>query len=1030
MSNSMSDLADNSVRDLLDRWDLAEEPGPSGASLGHSLGGAGGSAPRRSRWDQRGSDAALRHVFARSLGGEDGPLDTLGPSCDAPPGGTSRAGSSRRSAVVDPRPGDQIAGFRLRTELGRGAFARVYLAEQSDLGHRLVALKVSRAEGDEPQMLARLQHTHIMPIHSVHDDPATGLRLMCMPYVGGANLAQVLEATGTPVPSLSEGLSLVDALDAVSRRLSSVPERVDGSGGSYKPRPIGPSPLALSGPREAGGPIARLRSLRHWLSLARPHGPEAESNAEATGSDVNQPARQFLRTADPIRAAVWVVARLAEGLDHAHCRGLLHRDLKPSNVLIAADGTPMLLDFNLSTESQTSDGEEGARALLGGTLPYMAPEHLDAFAGAATTSAGAVDERSDLYALGLILFEMIAGRHAFPEPPPNLPLLAVVRFMNERRQQGAPSLRAACPQVPWSLDALVAKCLDPSPQRRYGRARDLAEDLRRFLDDLPMKFAPEPSLRERYAKWTRRNPRFRAAITIALLSAFLLLALGGIMGLLSRSLDVVTARLKLRMFESGFNQSQFLLNVTSGPIEHLREGIHLASRTIDHGAIGPSGAWSDDFWVWGLSAAEQQQVRERTAELILLEARARTVLANRLGTEADRRVALEWALSWLERAERLDPHPAAALFADRARYLAALGQADEAKQARARADRTPLRTSRDLSLFGTSLLAHHDLDRAEEVLQRAVGLDPRAFWAWFALGHCHFEQGRFSESAGDFGACMALEPTFAWPYMNRGLALARAGRLADARDSYDRALALSPQFAEALVNRALAGLELNDLAHAERDLTQAIALGRNDPAVLAALGEVLARLGRRGDAERIYGDLLRDEPDNTLVLVARGVFRLAQDAAGARSDFARVLALDPHNARGHYGMALLQRRDDPGAALVHLEQALDAEPGLLDALQLRALTRARLGDLRAADDVERLTQAPTAHRWYNAACALSVLSRTAREPRFALRALELLRRALGAGFPPGEAAADPDLEPLRDRPAFHELIAKPGSAPP
>ena len=72
-----------------------------------------------------------------------------------------------------PNPGETLGGFRLVSELGRGAFARVYLAEQSDLGRRLVALKVSRAEGDEPQILARLQHTHIVPIFSVHDDPAT-----------------------------------------------------------------------------------------------------------------------------------------------------------------------------------------------------------------------------------------------------------------------------------------------------------------------------------------------------------------------------------------------------------------------------------------------------------------------------------------------------------------------------------------------------------------------------------------------------------------------------------------------------------------------------------------------------------------------------------------------------------------------------------------------------------------------------------------------------------------------------------------
>jgi hypothetical protein len=120
-----------------------------------------------------------------------------------------------------PEPGEHFEAFQIVGELGRGAFARVYLAEEKDLGHRLVALKVSKAEGDEPQILARLQHTHIVPVYSVHDDPRTGLRLMCMPYLGGANLAQVLEAAGARLPKQATGRSLVEALDLVSQRFQS-----------------------------------------------------------------------------------------------------------------------------------------------------------------------------------------------------------------------------------------------------------------------------------------------------------------------------------------------------------------------------------------------------------------------------------------------------------------------------------------------------------------------------------------------------------------------------------------------------------------------------------------------------------------------------------------------------------------------------------------------------------------------------------------------------------------------------------------
>src|SRR5262249_38894977 len=93
-----------------------------------------------------------------------------------------------------PSVGDELFGFRLRYELGRGAFARVSLAEQAALAGRAVVLKVSDTDGTEPQTLAQLQHTHIVPIYSVHEDARAGLRAVCMPYFGGASLSRVLQS--------------------------------------------------------------------------------------------------------------------------------------------------------------------------------------------------------------------------------------------------------------------------------------------------------------------------------------------------------------------------------------------------------------------------------------------------------------------------------------------------------------------------------------------------------------------------------------------------------------------------------------------------------------------------------------------------------------------------------------------------------------------------------------------------------------------------------------------------------------------
>jgi len=206
-----------------------------------------------------------------------------------------------------------------------------------------------------------------------------------------------------------------------------------------------------------------------------------------------------------------------------------------------------------------------------------------------------------------------------------------------------------------------------------------------------------------------------------------------------------------------------------------------------------------------LSNNERTRLREEISELLLLQSRAEITLAERTRSEPARRAALEAAVHRLGLAERIDPHPPVALFADRARDLAALGEADLASLDRSRAEKLTPTSARDLYLLGTSLLTSHEYVRAEEMLNRAVTADAKRFWAWFALGLCHHDQRRYLDAAGDFGVCTALAPEFAWPYLNRGLSLATAGRLWAAKDCYDQALKVSPKFLEAHVNRRWSG---------------------------------------------------------------------------------------------------------------------------------------------------------------------------------------------------------------------------------
>jgi tetratricopeptide (TPR) repeat protein len=487
--------------------------------------------------------------------------------------------------------------------------------------------------------------------------------------------------------------------------------------------------------------------------------------------------------------------------------------------------------------------------------------------------------------------------------------------------------------------------------------------------------------------------------------------------------------------DRNFMESQFLLGLGAGHDDLKQKGVQLARATLEQVGImdqaarepsrfrrGMRPSWSPGAdWLSRLRPEERQRVGCEAVELILLSARASVDLA-RNDSEDERRQVLLRAVARLDQAERIADPPSSALFSERARYHAALGDADLAARDRLRAGQLAPSTSQDFEMLGRVLLANRDFVDAENALREAVRRDVFSFWPWYYLGHCHFEQGRYLDAAGDFNACLVGGLKFPWVHFNRGLALARAGRLLDARISYEHALRLDPDFVLARVNRGLVALELNLLDEALGDLKEAVAQGCRDVGVLTALGENLAKLGRRTEAETIFDELLAKNPRDPIVRVARGMAWVRTDPGRAKEDFATVLSDDPGNAMAHYGMARWIRTRDHRAAIEHLNAALEANPDLIDALQVRCLERARLGDRATLDDVELLVKAPTANRLYNAACALSLYAEAAHDPGRLDRAVQLLGYALRAGFPVQQAVQDLDLKLLQDRADFKRLM--------
>ncbi len=897
----------------------------------------------------------------------------------------------RRERAVSrlPEVSEELFGFRLRQELGRGAYARVFLAEQAELAGRPVVLKISAIEGSEPQTLAQLQHTHIVPIYSAHEDPGAGLRALCMPYFGGASLSAVLHALWKETTRPTRGEQMVRALQAIAS----------------------PPPLSATGE----------------------HPDDDEAPAGPTPLDM-------LKRTSYVRASAWIVARLAEALQHAHDRGVLHRDIKPSNVLLAADGQPLLLDFNVA---ETAQGESAQKkAVLGGTVAYMAPEHLRALANRDPVLAAQVDRRSDVYSLGMVLYELLTGCSPFDQSGSYSPMLPVVLIMAMERGKTIPSLRGKRPDVPWGLESIVRKCLAPDPTQRYQRAEDLAEDLRRFLDDRPLKFAPELSRVERVRKWIRRHPRLTYSGAVASVALVLLGAAGA--ALAGARDDLASTQTQLehsqtqdrrRAFEEGTVRALCLVNTTTDLHDHLREGVAVCEKTLGLYKVLDRADWQEAPEWQRLDAEARARLAPDVRELLLLLAWGRARMA------PNDPEALRGALALVDRAQGIQGlAPGRASWEARAHYLERLGDAAGAKSAHAQAAALKPASARDHYLLATTYAQRGRYDRAVAELNQALTLNPRHYWSWVQRGICYQEMGKNPLAAADFSVCVGLWPEFAWGYFNRACALDRVGNRAEAVRDYSAALERDPRFVLAYVNRGMARLELKQYAPALADFGKAADLGHDDAVLHTGRGVALEGLGRAGEADAAFTQAFAKAEGATPAVRQRIRWVYGFAVSGrlpkrARAAFEEVLREQPAHPQALYGRAMLLaeqgRRED---AIAAFDQAIAVSPNFVEARRFRAVLLARAGRFDGAGQdinwcLER--EPEEGATLYAAACiaaraaeryaADADASRQATE-----QALEFLRKALTRGYGRNKAADDPDLRGLRRCPEFRQLLENRG----
>ena len=873
-----------------------------------------------------------------------------------------------------PRVGCRFGDFQLLAILGRGSFSTVFLATQLGLAGRYVALKVVRRQLGEPTHLARLQHTGIVPLYSVHR--IGSYSALCMPYFGSATLADWLGSS----ESLSRnGQSLVETVQSAQMRLTT----------------ISPSePDALMDGKE-------IEKVRVW---------------NASGA---QPLEK-LRSFDTRYSALWLAQRLTAALAHAHERGVIHGDLKPANVLLRNDGEPALIDFNLSkTFERNSD------AWAGGTMPYMSPEQLQTLLGQTVQ----IDATSDVYSLGILLFELVESRLPF-SPPLSQAESDLTLAFEARRKSAAFSSSTATP----GLKSIIEKCLSVSPRERYASALPLLEDVEREQGHRPLVHARESLIFGRLPKLVRRYPRIFSAGPVALVS-LLVIGLSASMAFTGwKRSQVLEAQARFARFQV---ESKLLLAEMVDPVPTQWDPLlSKASRlTVDFLDGDSTSAEPGTLKLPGnallrLSPEELAATHEELVQFCLM------VTALTCGS------VTEITSSQREHLQQLIGCCAALPgSAKEAIVLKRLSELVENNETDIRARYESMMRSLEDRLDATDVLEHQrgliELLQARtnvrqgqprKAVKRLQSVDFHAVPAylyWMVTGDAQLQLHQLEAAIQSYGLAVGASPKSISAFVQRAEASQQLRAFMSAEEDYSRAIELMPTAASLYMRRALVREQLGNLDAAIGDMNRALDLEPKSNRMLLAR----ARMHHRADHRDLYLDDFRSglsaTPQNVEDWVSRALAQLPRYPEKAKTDLQEALAIDPDSQLALQNLAHVESEHlhDLQAAMFALDKILEidaendgARAGRSVLLARQSLVDECLRDLNLLSEQEQRLLPSTL---YLMGCAHALISRKNEESsEHATRYIALaLRRGYGADV----IASDPDLDTLRGQPSFFTL---------
>ncbi len=705
------------------------------------------------------------------------------------------------------------------------------------------------------------------------------------------------------------------------------------------------------------------------------------------------PLDQLLpRAAADLDGCVRLLAKVARAAHYAHGHGIVHRDLKPANILVTPAGEPKVTDFGLAHLLQSGTTMTRSGVVLG-TPIYMAPEQV-------LGRPEGITVRTDVYALGTILYEMCTGRAPFLGESAE----AVYRQVLDEEPEPP---RRRNPKVARDLETICLKAMAKEPERRYATAAELADDLERWIAREPVRARP-PSLAYLWFTRVRRNPVAWGVATLAM--GGLVFAAATVwqqmaararvrrdqeaLGTLERDVLPIIDRARARLqaadrmqFSPTFSFDRWdealaealrlcddaIARHPTFAMAHLERGrVRLARCDWDRAIVD----FTEAVRLNGqLAAARLERARARVEQVFAIEHRVAA------GSETEGRGTKSRELLRLA-LEDLQAAPAARLEQEERAIAEILllflqGRSDDAvAAARAKTDTGEI-DDRGHRLIG-EILHRGRRPEAVEPFKTLTDRRPGDARAWSRYAHmlCDAQRYREAETAAD--RALQLQPGFVEALVDRGLCRRHLGKVEEAFADYERALKLQQASGLALVYRANLHRVQRDFDRAAADLDEALRIDPEDVDAWSTLGMVHLERGELDRALETFGKLIAIKPDYPEAYCNRAeVHRHKGDLDRAFEDCDRAIELRPayyeawcnrgvyHIFRGHFDKAVAD-----------CTRAIEMEPNRAKAYTNRGVALRKLGRLpQALEDYNRSLELhePDASTHYNRGVAHELL---------------------------------------------------------